>query len=89
VETSDPEIHRGDVFWLAPDDTAEAVESYPHPHVVVQEDVFNHARITTVNVCALTSNLNRAHERIGRLSSERVDQIVSGLRFQQGSFFGR
>src|SRR5262249_21930234 len=33
-----------------------------HPHVVVQEDVFNHSRIATVVVCALTSNLTRAHE---------------------------
>jgi mRNA interferase MazF len=30
--------------------------------VVVQEDVFNHSRITTVVVCALTSNLHRANE---------------------------
>jgi mRNA interferase MazF len=30
--------------------------------VVVQEDVFNHSRITTVIVCALTSNLQRANE---------------------------
>jgi mRNA interferase MazF len=30
--------------------------------VVVQDDVFNHSRITTVVVCALTSNLNRANE---------------------------
>jgi mRNA interferase MazF len=116
-------ISRGHVFWLAPDDTPEPVESYPHPHVVVQEDVFNHSRITTVIVCALTSNLHRAHEpgnvlldvgeaglpkqsvvvvsqiasvdkarlgaRIGQLSPERVDQILSGLRFQQVSFFGR
>jgi len=122
VEAGPAEIHRGDVFWLAPDDTAEAVESYPHPHVVVQEDVFNHSRITTVIVCTLTSNLNRAHEpgnvlldvgegglpkqsvvvvsqiasvekarlgaRVGQLSSERVEQILSGLRFQQVSFFG-
>jgi mRNA interferase MazF len=29
---------------------------------VVQDDVFNHSRITTVVVCALTSNLNRANE---------------------------
>ena len=35
---------------------------YPHPHVVVQDDVFNHSRITTVVVCALTSNLHRAKE---------------------------
>jgi mRNA interferase MazF len=30
--------------------------------VVVQDDVFNHSRITTVIVCALTSNLHRANE---------------------------
>jgi mRNA interferase MazF len=30
--------------------------------VVVQDDVFNHSRITTVIVCALTSNLQRANE---------------------------
>jgi mRNA interferase MazF len=30
--------------------------------VVVQDDVFNHSRITTVVVCALTSNFHRANE---------------------------
>ena len=30
--------------------------------MVVQDDVFNHSRITTVVVCALTSNLHRATE---------------------------
>jgi mRNA interferase MazF len=55
-------IHRGDVFWLEPDDSREPVPSYSHPHVVVSEDVFNHSRITTVVVCALTSNLHRATE---------------------------
>ena len=34
----------------------------PHPHVVVQSDVFNHSRISTVVVCALTTNINRASE---------------------------
>jgi mRNA interferase MazF len=52
-------IHRGDVFWIEPDDGRG---DYPHPHVVVQDDVFNESRITTVIVCALTSNLNRATE---------------------------
>jgi mRNA interferase MazF len=45
-------IHRGDVFWMAPDDSRGPVPSYSHPHVVVQDDVFNHSRITTVIVCA-------------------------------------
>jgi len=53
------QIRRGDVFWLS----AEASGSdQPHPHVVVQEDVFNRSRITTTVVCCLTSNLRKAHE---------------------------
>ena len=55
-------IDRGDVFWIAPDDARGPAPSYSHPHVVVQNDVFNHSRITTVVVCALTSNLHRANE---------------------------
>lgn len=116
-------IDRGDVFWVEPDDSRGPVPSYSHPHVVVQDDVFNHSRITTVVVCALTSNLQRANEpgnvllevgegnlpkqsvvvvsqvssvakarlgeRIGSLSDARVEQILTGLRFQQVSFFAR
>jgi mRNA interferase MazF len=55
-------INRGDVFWVGPDDSRGAVPAYSHPHVVVQEDVFNHSRITTVVVCALTTNLHKASE---------------------------
>ena len=55
-------INRGDVFWIGPDDSRGPVPRYSHPHVVVQDDVFNHSRITTVVVCALTSNLHRANE---------------------------
>src|SRR5690606_34900773 len=98
------------------------VPDYAHPHVVVQDDVFNQSRVTTVIVCALTSNLHLAREpgnvlldpdegglpkrsvvvvsrissvdrlrlgeRIGALSSGRVDEILAGLRFQQ-TFFRR
>lgn len=52
-------IDRGDVFWLVADEARSAIA---HPHVVVQDDVFNHSRITTVVVCALTTNLHRASE---------------------------
>jgi len=55
-------IDRGDIFWIAPDDSRGPAPDYSHPHVVVQDDVFNHSRITTVVVCALTSNLHRATE---------------------------
>jgi mRNA interferase MazF len=68
ASTADParttltRINRGDVFWLAPDDSRGPAPSYSHPHVVVQDDVFNHSRISTVVVCALTSNLRRRNE---------------------------
>ncbi|MFO0728525.1 MAG: TetR/AcrR family transcriptional regulator C-terminal domain-containing protein [Myxococcota bacterium] len=112
-------IERGDLFWVAP--VADR-EGPAHPHVVVQEDMFNRSRIPTVVVCALTSNLGRASEpgnvlleagegglakrsvvvvsqidtvdkqalgeRIGALTEARVEEILSGLRFQQTSYFG-
>ena len=34
---------------------------YLHPHVVVQNNIFNQSRINTVVVCTLTSNLKRAN----------------------------
>jgi mRNA interferase MazF len=55
-------INRGDLFWIEPDDSRGDTPNYSHPHVVVQDDVFNHSRITTVVVCALTSNLHRAKD---------------------------
>ena len=55
-------INRGDLFWIEPDESRGSVPGLAHPHVVVQDDVFNHSRITTVVVCALTSNLHRANE---------------------------
>lgn len=55
-------IQRGDLFWLEPDETRGSVPGYIHPHVVVQENVFNRSRIDTVIVCALSSNRKRANE---------------------------
>lgn len=60
--TRSERISRGDLFWIAPDDARGPAPRYSHPHVVVQDDVFNHSRITTVVVCALTTNLHRANE---------------------------
>lgn len=55
-------IRRGDIFWIEPDGSSGSVPGVPHPHLVVQDDVFNCSRIATVVVCGLTSNLNRASE---------------------------
>jgi mRNA interferase MazF len=55
-------INQGDLFWIGPDESRGSVPGVAHPHVVLQDDVFNHSRVTTVIVCALTSNLKRATE---------------------------
>jgi mRNA interferase MazF len=53
-------IHQGDVFWVDLGDPVGSGLGYRHPHVVVQNNVFNISRLNTVVVCALTSNLSRA-----------------------------
>jgi mRNA interferase MazF len=115
--------NRGDIFWLDADAVDAPDVGLRHPHVIISDDVFNHSRVRTLIVCALTSNLNRMHEPgnvllepgegslpkqsvlvvsqvssvertrlgdyIGRLSLERVQQVLDGMRFQQAAFFGR
>jgi mRNA interferase MazF len=53
-------INQGDVFWIDLDDPVGSGPGYRHPHVVIQNNVFNHSRINTVVVCAMTSNLKLA-----------------------------
>jgi len=78
----DGSIRRGDIFWLAPDAARGSVPGVAHPHVVVQEDVFNQSRIGTVIVCALTSNLHKTSEpgnvllELGEGGLERQSVIV-------------
>lgn len=55
-------IHQGDIYWLHAPKEGEAAVDYAHPYVVIQADVINHSRVTTVVVCALTSNLKRMTE---------------------------
>ncbi|WP_430539754.1 type II toxin-antitoxin system PemK/MazF family toxin [Luteimonas terrae] len=57
-----PLINYGDIFWVAANESIGAISGSPHPHLVVQGDVFNHSRIATVVVCSLSSNLKRAAE---------------------------
>jgi mRNA interferase MazF len=52
-------INQGDVFWVDLGEPAGSGPGYRHPHVVIQNNVFNRSRIGTVLVCVLTSNLGR------------------------------
>jgi mRNA interferase MazF len=53
-------IKQGDVYWLKLKASRGSEPGFRHPHVVIQNDVFNASRINAVVVCALTSNLRRA-----------------------------
>lgn len=53
-------ISQGDVFWVDLGRPSGSAPGYRHPHVVIQNNLFNRSRIGTVIVCALTSNLGRA-----------------------------
>ena len=53
-------IRQGDVFWIDLDEPSGAGPGYRHPHVIIQNDIFNQSRIDTVVVCVITSNLRRA-----------------------------
>lgn len=59
---TEAKISRGELYWIAPDDALRATVTYSHPYVVVQDDVFNHSRVSTVIVCALTTRLAKASE---------------------------
>jgi mRNA interferase MazF len=110
-------INQGDIYWVPLEEPDGAEPGYTHPHVVIQDNVFNRSRITTVVVCALTSNIKRAKapgnvlleageanlprqsvvivsqvssvsktqlgQYIGTLNQQRIDQILTGMRFLQ------
>lgn len=53
-------IHQGDIFWVDLGDPIGSEPAYRHPHVVIQNNLFNQSRINTVVVCTLSSNIKRA-----------------------------
>lgn len=53
-------ISQGDIYWIELDEPNGSGPGYKHPHVVVQNNLFNRSQIKTVLVCPLTTNLRRA-----------------------------
>lgn len=53
-------INQGDIYWIDFGNPAGSEPGYRHPHVVIQNNLFNRSRINTVVVCSLTSNLKRS-----------------------------
>jgi mRNA interferase MazF len=53
-------INQGDIFWIDFRAPNGSEPGYRHPHLVIQNNLFNRSRINTVVVCTLTSNMKRA-----------------------------
>ncbi len=53
-------IKQGEIYWVDLADPKGSEPGYRHPHIVIQNNLFNDSRINTAVVCSLTSNLNRA-----------------------------
>lgn len=53
-------INQGDIFWIDLGVPSGSAPGFKHPHVVIQNNLFNRSRINTVVFCAITSNLKRA-----------------------------
>lgn len=88
-------INQGNIYWLK----AHGDEDITHPHVVIQDDLFNHSRITTVIVCALTTNLKRVsypanilldvnEGNLPKQSVVEVSKVSSVEKTQLGDYIG-
>lgn len=53
-------INQGDIYWVDLDEPSGSEPGYKHPHVVIQNNLFNRSQNRTVVVLPLTSNLRRA-----------------------------
>lgn len=53
-------IKQGEIYWVDLSEPKGSEPGYRHPHIVIQNNLFNASRINTIVVCSLTSNLNRA-----------------------------
>jgi len=92
-------INQGDIYWIDLEEPSGSEPGYSHPHVVIQNNVFNQSRIHTVIVCALSSNLRRAdvpgnvllEPGEGGLSKQSVvlvSQLFSVDKIQLGEYIG-
>jgi len=54
-------ILQGEIYWIDLEEPSGAEPGYRHPHVVIQNNLFNQSNVRTVVVCAITSNLKRAN----------------------------
>lgn len=93
------DIRQGNIYWLNAKDAGGMAVDYSHPYVVIQDDVINRSRVTTVVVCALTSNIKRMIEpgnvlleageaNLPKQSVVVVSQVAAVEKTQVGGYIG-
>ena len=89
-------IKQGNIYWVPLRDEPDAIT---HPHVVIQDDVFNESRIDTVVVCALSTNMRKAKDpgnvllEVGEADLPKqsivvVSQVSTVDKAQLGAYIG-
>lgn len=92
-------IQQGDIYWVELEPPSGSEPGYRRPFVVMQNNVFNASRISTVVVCALTSNLRLAQApgnllldadegSLPRQSVANVSQILTLDKQELGEYIG-
>lgn len=93
-------VNQGDLYWIYPPEAGHPhLGSLAHPYVIVQDNLFNHSRIHTVVVCALSTNLQNANAygnllldpgeaHLPKQSVVVVSKIASVEKEQLGDYIG-
>ncbi len=92
-------INQGDIYWIELDEPEGSEPGYKHPHVIVQNNLFNRSQIKTVLVCPLTTNLKRAsapgnvlldkkESNLPKQSVVNVTQVFTVDKAQLGEYVG-
>lgn len=92
-------INQGDIYWVEVDEPSGSEPGYTHPHVVMQNNLYNQSKIRTVIVCVLTSNLKYANlpgnvllekgeGQLPKASVVNVSQILTVDKSQLGEYVG-
>ena len=92
-------INQGDIYWVEVDEPSGSEPGYTHPHVVMQNNLYNQSKIKTVIVCAITSNLRLAdvpgnvslekgEANLPKASVVNVSQVFTIDKSQLGEYIG-
>jgi len=92
-------INQGDIYWIELDEPEGSGPGCKHPHVIVQNNLFNRSQIKTVLVCPLTTNLKRAsapgnvlldkkESTLPKQSVVNVSQVFTVDKAQLGEYAG-